>query len=43
MEDELNDDERRMLEMAEAEDGDELDDIENLDAKMAGKKRKKPV
>lgn len=43
MEDELNEDERRMLEMAEAEDGDELDDIENLDAKMAGKKRKKPV
>lgn len=32
--------ERRMLELAEAEDADELDDIENLDEKLLGKKRK---
>ena len=36
MEDELNEDERRMLEMAEAEDADDLDQIENLKDKMAG-------
>jgi hypothetical protein len=29
-----------MLELAEAEDGDDLDDIENLDQKILGKKRK---
>ena len=38
-EEELNDDERRMLEMAEAEDDADLQDIENLAAKI-GKKRK---
>ena len=41
MEDELefNEDEKRMLEMAEADDNADLDDIENLAAKI-GKKRK---
>lgn len=40
---EVNEDERRMLELAEAEDMDELDDIENLDEKFPSKKRSKPV
>ena len=29
-----------MLELAQAEDADELDDIENIDEKLLGKKRK---
>ena len=40
---EVNEDERRMLEMAEAEDADDLNDIENLPDKIIGKKRSKPV
>jgi protein MAK16 len=37
---EVDEAERRMLELAEAEDADELDDIENIDEKLLGKKRK---
>jgi hypothetical protein len=46
---EMDEEERRMLEMAEFEDENELNEIENLDLKVAngesglGKKRKKPV
>ena len=46
---ELDEEERRMLDMAELEDEDELNDIENLEAKMdnkdkiLSKKRKNPV
>jgi hypothetical protein len=37
---ELDENEKRMLELAEAEDMDDLDDIENIDQKILGKKRK---
>ena len=40
---ELDENEKRMLELAEAEDQDELDDIENMDQKLLGKRRKPPV
>ena len=40
---ELDENEKRMLELAEAEDEDELDDIENMDQKLLGKRRKPPV
>jgi protein MAK16 len=40
---EIDEAERRMLELAEAEDMDELNQIENIDEKMLGKKRQKPV
>jgi protein MAK16 len=40
---EIDEAERRMLELAEAEDEDELNQIENIDEKMLGKKRQKPV
>ena len=32
-----------MLELAEAEDDDDLDDIENIDQKILGKRKKPPV
>jgi hypothetical protein len=37
---ELDENEKRMLELAEAEDNDDLDNIENIDQKLLGKKRK---
>ena len=40
---ELNENEKRMLELAEAEDMDDLDDIENIDQKILGKRKKPPV
>ena len=39
---EIDEDERRMLEMAEAEDFSD-EDIENIEEKLLSKKRKKPV